>query len=103
MWRKAGKIKHNPLFGQVAAVSVGKVSGRLMLDLDYREDSRAEVDMNVVMNAKGEFVELQGTGEQSTFSRTQLAEMLDMAAEGIEELLELQKAALETDGPVSNR
>lgn len=103
MWRKAGKIKHNPLFGQVAAVSVGKVSGRLMLDLDYREDSRAEVDMNVVMNARSEFVELQGTGEQSAFSRSQLTEMLDMAADGIEELLALQKAALESDAPVSNR
>ena len=66
-----------------------------MLDLDYREDSQAEIDMNVVMNAKGEFVEIQGTGEQVSFSRDRLNEMLDMAQEGIEELLRLQREALE--------
>ena len=95
MWRAAGKVKTNPLFGQVAAVSVGLVGGRLLLDLDYREDSQAEIDMNVVMNAKGEFVEVQGTGEQVSFSRERLNEMLDMAQEGIEELLRLQREALE--------
>ena len=94
MWRAAGKVKTNPLFGQVAAVSVGLVGGRLLLDLDYREDSQAEIDMNVVMNAKGEFVD-QGTGEQVSFSRDRLNEMLDMAQEGIEELLRLQREALE--------
>ena len=66
-----------------------------MLDLDYREDSRAEVDMNVVMDASGKLVEIQGTGEQTTFSRQQLSEMLDMAQSGIEELLALQKACVE--------
>lgn len=91
MWRAAGKVKTNPLFGQVAAVSVGLVGGRLLLDLDYREDSQAEIDMNVVMNAKGEFVEVQGTGEQVSFSRARLNEMLDMAEEGIGELLRLQR------------
>lgn len=95
MWRAAGKVKTNPLFGQVAAVSVGLVGGRLLLDLDYREDSQAEIDMNVVMNAKGEFVEIQGTGEQVSFSRDRLNEMLDMAQEGVEELLRLQREALE--------
>ena len=95
MWRAAGKVKTNPLFGQVAAVSVGLVGGRLLLDLDYREDSQAEIDMNVVMNAKSEFVEIQGTGEQVSFSRDRLNEMLDMAQEGIEELLRLQREALE--------
>lgn len=95
MWRAAGKVKTNPLFAQVAAVSVGLVGGRLLLDLDYREDSQAEIDMNVVMNAKGEFVEIQGTGEQVSFSRDRLNEMLDMAQEGIEELLRLQREALE--------
>lgn len=95
MWRAAGKVKTNPLFGQVAAVSVGLVGGRLLLDLDYREDSQAEIDMNVVMNAKGEFVEIQGTGEQVSFSHDRLNEMLDMAQEGIEELLRLQREALE--------
>ena len=95
MWRRAGKIKTNPLTSQVAAISVGMVGGRLMLDLDYREDSRAEVDMNVVMDASGKLVEIQGTGEQTTFSRQQLSEMLDMAQSGIEELLALQKACVE--------
>lgn len=94
MWRMSGKIKANPLFGQVAAVSVGLVGGRLLLDLDYREDSQAEIDMNVVMNAKGEFVEVQGTGEQVSFSRTRLNEMLDMAEEGIGELLRLQREVI---------
>lgn len=91
MWRKAGKIKTNPLFGQVAAVSVGMVGGRLMMDLDYREDSAAEIDMNVVMNQRGELVEVQGTGEQVPFSRAKMNEMLDMAEAGIQELLKLQR------------
>ena len=94
MWKASGKVKVNPLFGQVAAVSVGLVDGRLMLDLDYREDSSAEIDMNVVMNAKGEFVEVQGTGEQVPFSRARLNDMLDMAEEGIGQLLVLQRQVL---------
>lgn len=93
-WKAAGKVKVNPLFGQVAAVSVGLVDGRLLLDLDYREDSSAEIDMNVVMNAKGEFVEVQGTGEQVPFSRARLNDMLDMAEEGIGWLLMLQRQVL---------
>lgn len=94
MWKASGKVKVNPLFGQVAAVSVGLVDGRLLLDLDYREDSSAEIDMNVVMNAKGEFVEVQGTGEQVPFSRARLNDMLDMAEEGIGQLLRLQRQIL---------
>lgn len=94
MWKTSGKVKVNPLFGQVAAVSVGLVDGRLLLDLDYREDSSAEIDMNVVMNAKGEFVEVQGTGEQVPFSRARLNDMLDMAEEGIGQLLVLQRQVL---------
>ncbi len=94
MWCAAGKIRANPLFGQVAAVSVGLVGGRLLLDLDYREDSAAEIDMNVVMNAQGEFVEIQGTGEQTPFSRARLNDMLDMAEGGIAELLSAQRAVL---------
>lgn len=93
-WKAAGKVKVNPLFGQVAAVSVGLVDGRLLLDLDYREDSSAEIDMNVVMNARGEFVEVQGTGEQVPFSRARLNDMLDMAEEGIGRLLMLQRQVL---------
>lgn len=94
MWRTAGRCKTNPLFGQVAAVSVGMVGGRLLLDLDYREDSQAEIDMNVVMNGKGELVEVQGTGERVSFSRATLNEMLDMAQAGIDGLLEKQGAAI---------
>ena len=94
MWKTAGRIKTNPLFGQVAAISVGLVEGRLMLDLDYEEDSNAEIDMNVVMNAKGEIVEIQGTGEQVSFSRDRLNEFLDVAEEGIKVLLAAQKDVL---------
>ena len=92
--RPQAALKTNPLFGQVAAISVGLVEGRLMLDLDYEEDSNAEIDMNVVMNAKGEIVEIQGTGEQVSFSRDRLNEFLDMAEEGIKVLLAAQKDVL---------
>lgn len=94
MWKTAGKIKGNPLLGQVAAISVGLVDGRLLLDLDYQEDSRAEVDLNLVMNDKGEIIEIQGTGEQTTFSRAKLDKMLDMAQAGIDELLQEQREAI---------
>jgi len=93
-WQRAGKIKASPLFGQVAAVSVGMVDGRLLLDLDYREDSRAEIDMNLVMNAEGEFVEVQGTGERATFDRARLDALLDLGTKGLNELLEAQQRAL---------
>ena len=95
MWKKAGKIQGNPLLDQVAAISVGMVDGRLLLDLDYQEDSRAEVDLNLVMNSKGEVIEVQGTGEQTPFSRQKLDRMLDMAQAGIAELIEEQRRAVE--------
>lgn len=82
-----------PLLDSVAAVSIGIVDGRPMLDLDYSEDSAAEVDMNVVMTGGGRFVEVQGTGEQSTFSESQLAEMLSLAKKGIDELAAIQASA----------
>ncbi|MGI6033109.1 MAG: ribonuclease PH [Coriobacteriales bacterium] len=94
-WQKAGKIKTSPLLDQVAAISVGVVDGRILLDLDYQEDSHAEVDLNLVMNSKGEIIEIQGTGEQTPFSREKLDRMLDIAQAGIEELLEEQRAAIE--------
>jgi ribonuclease PH len=94
VWHKAGKLRATALFGQVAAVSVGVVAGRVLLDLDYHEDSRAEVDMNLVMNAAGEFIELQGTGEQATFSRRRLNELLDVGEAGVRVLLAAQLAAL---------
>ena len=88
-------FKKLPSYHMVAAVSVGVVDGEVMLDLDYSEDSRAETDMNVVMNDKGEFVEVQGTAEKGSFSGAQLQQMLDVAQAGIAELLVQQKNALE--------
>jgi ribonuclease PH len=82
------------LVGQVAAVSVGLVNGNLLLDLNYGEDSTAEVDMNVVMMDNDRFVELQGTGEQKAFSREQMNQMVDLAAAGIRQLFELQRQAI---------
>jgi ribonuclease PH len=83
------------LQGQVAAVSVGVVAGGLLLDLNYGEDSTAEVDMNVVMMDNDRFVELQGTGEQKAFSREQMNQMVDLAAAGIRQLFDLQRKAIE--------
>jgi ribonuclease PH len=94
-WREAGKIAQLPLLGQIAATSVGLVDGGLMLDLAYSEDSIAEVDMNVVMDDKGRFIEVQGTGEQTPFSRGRLDEMLDLASAGISQLLEIQRTVVE--------
>ena len=91
--RGRGLLKHNPLRGNVAAISVGIVDGTPRLDLDYKLDVAAEVDMNVAMNHKGEFIEVQGTGEQGTFSRQQLDELLDLAATGIRKLITIQRKA----------
>ncbi|MGJ9383015.1 ribonuclease PH [Salipaludibacillus sp. CF4.18] len=92
---KEGKVKSNPLKGYLAAISVGiDEKQQAMLDLDYVEDSQANVDMNVVMTSDGELVEVQGTGEEATFSRKQLNEMLDLAEKGIEELFLMQKKVL---------
>jgi ribonuclease PH len=90
--RKA--IERSPLRDSVAAISVGVVAGRVMLDLCYEEDSRAEVDMNVVATGAGRFVEVQGTAEQGTFSPEDLAAMTALASEGIRALTQLQQAAL---------
>ena len=89
-----GKVLENPLLHAVAAVSVGMVEKQPMLDLCYTEDAAAEVDLNLVMNAAGEFIELQGTGEEATFSEAQLADMLALGKAGIQELLAAQQAAL---------
>ncbi|HUC84169.1 MAG TPA: ribonuclease PH [Candidatus Acidoferrales bacterium] len=88
------KITDNPLLSQVAAVSVGIVSGNALLDLCYVEDVAASVDMNLVMNSRGEFIELQGTGEEATFSEPQLAELLALGRGGIRELLAAQENAV---------
>ncbi len=89
------KIASSPLHGQVAAISVGIVAGVPVLDLDYREDSQAETDMNVVMRSGGAFIELQGTAEGHAFRRHELDAMLALAAGGIDRLFSLQAKALE--------
>ena len=90
-WVKAGRILRIPLTGQVAAVSMGIVDGRCLLDLAYQEDSHAEVDMNLVGTATGDIVEIQGTGEQMAFSRDQLNALLDLGQSGLATLLGLQR------------
>jgi ribonuclease PH len=89
-----GKLAENPIQHGIAAVSVGIVDGRGLLDLCYVEDNGAAVDFNMVMNSAGEFIELQGTGEEATFTEAQLAELLSLGKAGIKQLLEAQKAAL---------
>ncbi len=89
-----GKLKATPIVNAVAAVSVGIINGQPLLDLNYMEDVGATVDMNIVMTARGEFIELQGTGEESTFSDTELAAMLALGRKGISDLLHLQESAV---------
>ena len=88
-------IKENPLKEWVAAISVGIVDGEPVLDLCYEDDSRAEVDMNVVMTEKGKFVEIQGTAEAEPFSDNELKIMLKEAKKGIKQLIQLQKKQYE--------
>ncbi len=91
----AGDINRSPLHSQVAAVSVGIYQGAPVLDLDYPEDSEAETDMNVVMKEAGGFVEVQGTAEGHAFRRDELDRMLDLAHQGVEQLMGHQREALE--------
>ena len=88
------QIKENPLLHFIAAVSVGIYQGQPVLDLDYAEDSRAETDMNVIMDENGGFIELQGTAEGAPFPRSQLEQMLVLAESGIRELVTAQREAL---------
>ena len=90
----AGKLPKSPVKRRVAAVSVGIIDGEARLDLDYEEDVRAEVDMNVVMSSEGTFVEVQGTGEHGTFERAQLDQLIDLAISGIRALDAAQTKAL---------
>jgi len=87
-------LKQSPLLGEVASVSVGIYQGMPVLDLDYAEDSNAETDMNVVMNDKGEFIEVQGTAEGHPFNQEELNTMLDYARKGIDNLIRHQQEAL---------
>lgn len=89
-----GKLPADPMRRAVAAVSVGIVEQRALLDLCYTEDAAAQVDLNLVMDSTGEFIELQGTGEEATFSEAQLAELLALGKSGVRELLLIQQAAL---------
>lgn len=89
-----GLIPEIPIKDFVAATSVGIINGDSILDLSYEEDSRAGVDMNVVMTSKGEFIEVQGTAERKTFSKEQMDELLDLAKKGIFELIDVQRSLL---------
>ena len=88
------KIKENPIVSQIAAISVGVYKGEAVLDLDYPEDSNAETDMNVIMNDKGGFIEIQGTAEGEAFSDEHMMDMLKVARKGINEILQAQRDAL---------
>jgi ribonuclease PH len=96
--RASGKLLVDPLRDVVAATSVGLVGGVTVLDLDYAEDSTAEVDMNVVMTGSGRFVEVQGTAEQTPFDLVELERLLTLARQGIERLVGLQRRALADRG-----
>ena len=99
-WQEAGKIPDLPVLDHTAATSVGIVDGVACLDLDYSEDSIAEVDMNVVCDGRGRFIEIQGTGEKAPFDRDRLNDLLDLAGEGIARLLEVQRHALAAESGV---
>ena len=90
-----GTIASDPLRGHVASVSVGVVDGKPVLDLDYAEDSTAETDMNVVMDDRGRFIEIQGTAEGEPFTAQELNAMLELARRGIDQLVDHQRRAIE--------
>ncbi len=92
---EAGQIPEVPVKGYVAAISVGKVGDLILMDLQYSEDSSAIVDMNVIMTDQGQFIEIQGTGEERPFSKKELDEMLTLAEKGIRELIEMQRKIIE--------
>ena len=96
---KSGKLAANPLIAACGAISVGIVDAVALLDLDYSEDVRADVDMNVVMTSTGRFVEVQGTAEGLAFSRTELDDLLELAEHGIAEILDAQAVALVSPPP----
>lgn len=92
--KESGAINVIPVVDYLAAVSVGKVDGEILLDLDFEEDSKAQVDMNIVMTGSGKFVEVQGTAEEYPFTREELEELLQTAENGIRQLIEIQKNCL---------
>ena len=92
---KFGALKKSPILDFVAATSVGIVGGEAMLDLDYEEDSRADVDMNIIMTGAGKFVEVQATAEHRPFDDTQLNGLIDLARQGVRELIDIQKRVVQ--------
>lgn len=92
---KEKKLEQNPIIRDIAAVSVGLVNSIPLLDLDYLEDSQADTDLNLVMTADGNFIEVQGTGEKDPFTHEQLQKMLELGSSGIRQLFAIQKRALE--------
>ena len=84
-----GKLTEIPINSRVAAISVGKIKDEILLDLEYEEDFRADVDMNIIMNDKGEFIELQGTGEEATFTEDELLKFIEISRKGFEKLFKL--------------
>ena len=96
-WLREGRLEEDPMIHRIAAVSVGIVNDRPMLDLCYGEDSAAQVDMNLVMDETGAFIEVQGTGEGRAFSRTELDALLSLGESGIRALMEKQRAAEGSD------
>ena len=92
--RELGLMDTDPMRGMVSSVSVGVFNGTPVLDLDYAEDSNAETDMNVVMDEQGGFIEVQGTAEGAAYSRDELNAMLDLAQQGMSEIVQLQRQAL---------
>ncbi len=97
-----GKIKENPLKQLIAAISAGVYKKTPVLDLNYPEDRDAEVDFNIVMTEKGQFVELQGSGEEAVFSDEEMMAMINLAKKGVSELVELQKAAIQEAGKAND-
>ena len=92
---KFGALKKSPILDFVAATSVGIVGGEPMLDLDYEEDSRADVDMNIIMTGAGKFIEVQATAEHRPFDDTQLHGLIELARQGIRELIDIQKRVVQ--------
>ncbi|MCU7843747.1 MAG: ribonuclease PH [Candidatus Thiodiazotropha sp. (ex Monitilora ramsayi)] len=92
--QELGLLDSDPMIGMVASVSVGVFNGTPVLDLDYAEDSNAETDMNVVMNDQGGFIEVQGTAEGAAYSRDELNAMLDLAGQGIDQIVKIQRDTL---------
>jgi ribonuclease PH len=94
VWRERGILSADPVKDAVAAVSIGIVEGKILLDLCYEEDSKADVDMNFVMTGSGKFIEVQGTAESAPFTKKQMERMAEIAHQGIKELLQAQKKVI---------